>query len=382
MHRPCLSIQEYLTMCASTHILTIMRIPTEPRAIQLAVERLREILNPAYGPDGPGCARYEVGVTVDDRLRVLDAIYTVGPHSFALEWRRTGTLMHVTNAVLYLKHTVCGPLRSEIPLVAVPYMGESGRAYCEQNGVAWLDLSGNTSISATGLYIQVIGRPNQFRRPGRPESAFGPKGSRIARWLLMNPSATIRQRALASATGLDEGYVSRVVRKLIDGRLAIRDDRGIEICDADLLLDTWNEEYRFDRHTLIAGHIAAATGENLTRQVAHTLAERQVPYAATGLAAAWMWTKYAGFRLSTVYLKDAPSTELTTTLGFRDEPRGANIWLVVPNDEGVFYGATDVEGVRCVHPIQTILDLKAHPERSREAIDVLRRHLAWNGDAA
>lgn len=354
-----------------------MSIPSESQAIHLAVQRLREILDTPYGN---GCASYEV--RVNDGLQVLDAVYTVGPHSFALEWKRSGNLMHVANAVLQLKQTVCDPLRPEIPLVAVPYMGEAGRAYCEENDVAWLDLSGNASISAEGLYIQLVGHPNRFRRPGRPESAFGPKGSRIARWLLMNPTSPINQRGLASVTGLDEGYVSRVVRKLIDSRLVVRDDEGIKIRNADLLLNAWNEEYRFDKHKVVAGHVVSNTGDNLTRQIAQILADRQVPYATTGLSAAWMWTRHAGFRLTTIYLKQAPSAELMATLGFRSEPRGANVWLVVPNDEGVFHGATNVEGVCCVHPVQAILDLKAHPERSREAIDVLRTHLVWNGDAA
>ena len=71
-----------------------------------------------------------------------------------------------------------------VPLLAAPYMGETARAYCEENGVAWLDLSGNGRIVAPGMFHQEIGHPNRFPRPGRPENAFGPKGSRIARQLL------------------------------------------------------------------------------------------------------------------------------------------------------------------------------------------------------
>jgi hypothetical protein len=51
------------------------------------------------------------------------------------------------------------------------------------------------------------------------------------------------------------------------------------------------------------------------------------------------------------------------------------VWLVVPNDEGVFDGAAEREGVRCVHPVQAYLDLKDHPERSAEAAQQLRRKL-------
>ena len=95
----------------------------------------------------------------------------------------------------------------------------------------------------------------------------------------------------------------------------------------------------------------------------------------TALPAAWLWTRYAGFRLSTVYLSVDPSAGLKEDLGFREEHRGANTWLVVPNDEGVFDGAELVDDIRCVHPVQAYVDLKNHPERAAEAASELRRRL-------
>ena len=97
--------------------------------------------------------------------------------------------------------------------------------------------------------------------------------------------------------------------------------------------------------------------------------------AATALAAAWLWTRYAGFRLSTVYLSIPPSPALKRDISFREEARGANTWLVVPNDEGVFDGAESVDGIRCVHPVQAYLDMKDHPERAPEAAAELRGRL-------
>ena len=61
-----------------------------------------------------------------------------------------------------------------------------------------------------------------------------------------------------------------------------------------------------------------------------------------------------------------------TDLGFREEPRGTNTWRVVPDDEGVFHGTSQVDGVRCAHPVQVHLDLKDHPEGASEAADELR----------
>jgi hypothetical protein len=60
-------------------------------------------------------------------------------------------------------------------------------------------------------------------------------------------------------------------------------------------------------------------------------------------------------------------------MGFREESRGENVWFVLPNDEVVFHGEAERQGVNCVHPVQAYLDLTDHPERSGEAAEQLRK---------
>jgi hypothetical protein len=93
-------------------------------------------------------------------------------------------------------------------------------------------------------------------------------------------------------------------------------------------------------------------------------------------------TRFAGFRLVTFYLREQPPAALLDELSFREEERGANVWLVVPNDEGVFHGSSEREGIRCVHPVQVYLDLGAHPERASEAATELReQYVSWRQSA-
>ena len=263
------------------------------------------------------------------------------------------------------------------PLLAVPHMSEAAQERCAQADLPWLDLSGNARIIVPGIFYQNLGNPNRFRRAGRPESAFGPRGARIARRLLMEPTKPVRQRTLASSTGLDEGHTSRIVGKLLEAGLVDRGEDGISVANPDLLLDAWRDDYRFDRHEVIRGHIASRGGDVLIQAISAILSRIDEPYAATALPAAWLWTRYAGFRLSTVYLSNPPSAALKKELGFREEARGANTWLVVPNDDGVFDGVEPVDGIRCVHPVQAYVDLKDHPERATEAAEELRRRLQW-----
>jgi hypothetical protein len=277
-------------------------------------------------------------------------------------------------AVTRLKENSKNQGKGFIPLLVVPFMGETGRTLCEEHEIAWLDLSGNAHIKAPGLLINIEGKPNRFKSAGRPPNLFAPKSSRIVRQFLIQPDRALNQRELSQATDLDEGYTSRIVRRFEETGLVVRDEEGLpRPKDTEQLLDAWHEAYDFMKHHIIKGHVAARTGKELLHRIADVL-EKQAPgYAATGLGAAWLYTHFANFRVATFYLSHVPADGLSNTLGFREDDRGANTWLVVPNDEGIFHGSEVQEGIRCVHPVQVYLDLKAHPERSAEAASRLRQ---------
>jgi len=272
--------------------------------------------------------------------------------------------------------------RRAVPLLVVPFMSDAGRRVCQAAGIAWFDLCGNAHIVAPGIRIIVDGRPNRFRGPGRPASLFAPKSARVVRWLLENEGRPLTQREIARATDMTDGFVSRIASRLEEERYVVREASGaLRVKDPALLLDAWREEYRFDKHVLLQGHVAARSGDALTRFVGDTLADGAIEHAATGLAAAWQMTRFAAFRIATFFVAEAPSKALREKLGFREVARGANLWLLIPNDAGVFHGAATHDGVRCVHPVQAYVDLKAHPERAAEAAERLRsRRLNWSHD--
>jgi hypothetical protein len=351
-----------------------MRPPNEQEAIERVVEALAGWLD-----DGASEAR----ALQPPKTSQVDTFAEVGGHTFQVKWTRSGALAAVARAVELLRNEQRLAGEGIIPLIAVPYMGEAGRRLCDEARVSWLDLSGNATITGSGLRVLIEGRPNAFARRGRPSNAFAPKSARITRWLLMNPDARVNQRELSKAVAVDEGLVSRVVSKLQGDALVVRDEQGaLRVPDPDLLLEAWNEAYEFSRHEIIRGHVAARSGDALVRVLAGTFDEQAVEYAVTGLAAAWLYTHFAGFRIATFYLRTRPGRATLDELGFREEERGANVWLVLPRDEGVFQGAGLHEDVRCVHPVQAWLDLHAHPERATEAANHLRReHLNWRTDA-
>jgi len=65
--------------------------------------------------------------------------------------------------------------------------------------------------------------------------------------------------------------------------------------------------------------------------------------------------------------------DVASLLNLKEVGSGANITLLDPYDEGVFYGTQVIDDIRIVSPLQIYLDLKGYKGRGEEAADVLLR---------
>jgi hypothetical protein len=310
---------------------------------------------------------------------VPDLILKVQNYIFLVHFKFMDTIELLHRLALDSRRKARSLKKYQIPLLVVPFMAGPLKEYCLKHDISWLDLSGNAHIKGPGLVIRIGGRP-PVKVGGRTFGVFAPNSSRITRQLLMNPEGRISQRRLSHLADVDEGFTSRIVKNLLNTGAIARDSEGqLSVPNPALLLNSWHEAYDFNKHTILKGHIAARSSEELLLKFPRLMKPISMKYAATGLGAAWLYDHFANFRIVTFYLEQRPDEEVLKEFNFIEGDQGANIWLVMPNDEGVFQGSREVDGVICVHPIQVYLDLKGHPERSVEAAESLREHyLKWS----
>lgn len=341
----------------------------EKNALKLVIIQLEQLV----GETAQNVAFEPGAQSHDDRFNP-DIVVEIGGFRFVVEYKGSSLIAPIAAGIEQLKRIPVGP--DEVRLLAVPFMGDIGSGKCAEAGISWLDLSGNADVTAPGLRLYVRGEKNKFTSPGRNENPFAPKSSRIARHLLYQPHRSWTQRELANETGLGEGFVSRIVKSLESQQLISRDSQGkLIVGKSEVMLDAWQQGYDFTRHEIIRGHVAGRSGEEIQGKISNTLKNLSVDHAATGLGAAWLYSRFAAFRTVSVYLKEWPDEHIFEPLGFRENSSGANVWLIIPKDPDIFHGVQPVADIPCVHRIQVWLDLKSHPERSEEAAVELRKSL-------
>lgn len=312
--------------------------------------------------------------------RACDAVLCTSERVFVIEYVVDASAGHVGTGLRDLK-SCTEDTAGVIPLLVVPYMRPTAREMCDAAGVSWLDLSGNANITGPGLRVRIEGRPDENNAPGRPRSVFSPAGTSIALAFLLNPERAFTQTELSEETLKNRGSVSRYVRRLAKAGFITSEGSGRgarwRVHDPDMMLDAWHAEYDFSMHEVKRGHIPGRGGMDLVHLLSEQFQKADLCYAMTGLPAAWLMRPFATFRTVTAYVPPTLPQSLLDGLGFLDEPRGANIWLVRPRDEGVLMGSEMTDGIRRVNPVQAYLDLKAQPERADEAAAELRQQMPW-----
>jgi hypothetical protein len=342
-----------------------------PSSANIAERTIREFLGAWLGvPE-------VVAVPLSGQPVQPDYAFQAGPQKFVVEFKGVDDIAHVDHAIRNLA-VVLHTLPDAMPLLVVPYMGPKAKKYISTRHTSWMDLSGNADIIGPGIRILIDGKPNRFAAHGRPSSAFSPRASRIARVMLAAHERSWLQHELVAETGLSGGYVSKVVGRLVEDELIVShpEDGRLKPRSPATMLDAWAQAYDFSKHSIAKFHAIGRTGPEVLAALAGRMRSAGIDHAATGLAAAWQISQHADFRLTTLFVNE-PLLD-PEAVGLRPVEEGENVWVVVPNDNGVFYGVREAVGVNYVLPVQAYMDLAGQPERAKEAAAELRsHHLGW-----
>jgi len=202
--------------------------------------------------------------------------------------------------------------------------------------------------------------------PPKVTNIFAPKSSRVLRVLLVDVGRDWNEREIAGAAEVSTGMVHYVCRALIEaGYLARNESNRLVLIDPLRLLKRWAAYHQYDNTNKFIDYY---TFEREVEKVLENIAKIDLDYAATVLTGALLVAPYVRPVDLHFYVPNKETGEkLAEKLGLSPIPRGGNIKLAIPYDEGVFYGNREVEGVKVVSNIQLYVDLYNYPARGEEA---------------
>ena len=289
-----------------------------------------------------------------------------------VETKTLGTPKQVREAVNSLIR-IADPRKAAYGIVVAPFISTKTAAICKMNGIGFVDLSGNCYLQFKQVVISIENKANKFPFREGLSSIYAPKSERILRVLLTFPYRGWKVIDLAEEADISLGMISHVGKKLIEEEWAERNSDGISLTKPESLLEDWSKNYTFQRNKLLNYYTLLSVPE-LELGLGQICKQQGILYALTGFSAANKIAPMVKGQRSMIYL-GAEIEKLAEKLSLKRVESGANVVLIKPYDEGVFWKSESIGDVMVANPIQVYLDLKRYPGRGEEAADQILKEI-------
>jgi hypothetical protein len=263
--------------------------------------------------------------------------------------------------------------KRDYPVFIAPYIAPTAAAICDQYHAGYCDLAGNCRLAFDRVYIRREGFPNPSVQKRDLRSLYSPKAERVLRVLLVAGKRIWRMQELADEARVSLGQAASVKKLLFDQEWIEVEAGGFRLRSLDHavlpMLAEWAGNYRIERNTA-RQYYSLKPIPQTEAELAVACRRIKAQLAFSGFSGAVRFAPAVRYQRITSYiLGDLPG--LANRLGLKPVSSGANVTLVEPYDEGVFYGTKEVEGAPVVSPVQLYIDLTQTKGRGGEAASAI-----------
>jgi DNA-binding MarR family transcriptional regulator len=284
----------------------------------------------------------------------------------------------------------CSMLRNSYCVLGAPYLSEASMKICREYGIGYIDLAGNSLLNFESVFIKTEGRPNPYVSTRPLRNLFSPKSTRVLRVLLTNPNQGWYVKDIAEEAKVSLGKASNVKQRLLDYEYAEQvpgqRQKKIRLADPEKLLKDWADNYSYIDNRLFS-YYSLEDPMEIEERIMSFCANTGVRCALTLTSADARLTHFLrGAARSFMYIEKPlePAASYLglneVDLGLKEVDSGENVTIMVPYDEGVFYGVQEVDNLNIVSDIQLYLDLQGYRQRGKDAAEFLldrRIKKAW-----
>ncbi|MGH9307719.1 MAG: hypothetical protein ACRD0I_12670 [Acidimicrobiales bacterium] len=266
-------------------------------------------------------------------------------------------------------------------LVVSEWLGQRTRELLEEQGISYLDLTGNALIRLDNpaVFIRSMGSARAPKPVQRGTVRLrGAKAGRVLRLLLdVRPPFGVRE--VASATGVAVSYVSHLLDFFDQEALIERSKRRrVESVDIPRLLRRWGNEYDVYRTNETSSYVARQGAQQVLEQIRGSAA-LSTPVVVTGSFAAVRLAPVAAPSLLALYCNDPDALAVPLDLLPADE--GSNVALLKPYDRVVWDRTSTADRISYAAPSQVAVDCLTGNGRMPAEGDALLNWMTQNESA-
>ncbi len=216
-------------------------------------------------------------------------------------------------------------------LVVAPWLSPRSREILQENGLNYLDLTGNVRlrIPRPSIYILLDGAQQDPSPPAKPPVRLQGSSINALVRVLADFQPPYRLVDLSAASGLSNGYVSRALEALVDERLIERDPRSKTVTDVDWqrLLRARAENYNLTKSNRSRNYIARTGVQPLLRALGTSTEDQAL---VTGSFAASTYVQVAAPTQLALYVPNFEAVAQRYDLIPTNQ--GANVVLLIAAD--------------------------------------------------
>ncbi len=256
-------------------------------------------------------------------------------------------------------------------IIISEFMSGEKQKICRDEGIFYLDLSGNVFIRKDSFLIDRSGYPNLFPEKRGQRNPFSDKASLVLRALIKEYDKSWGIREIASETGIDPGFVSRLVGELENRSYIRKTNSKIKPANIEGILEDWVHAYSYKKN-MIKKYFSATPEPS---DIIKLLTGIKGNYALSLQAGASLIAPHASFNEVHIYTgSDSIGDTVRNKLRLKEVDRGANVFIMNPYyTQSVFYGLQHKNGINIVSNVQLYLDLYNYPLRGLEQAEHIYR---------
>lgn len=266
-------------------------------------------------------------------------------------------------------------------LLVCPHIAEPLASDLRKAGIAHADLNGRLFLRSHAGLVDIRPGEIRFRSPKKGPDPFSPKAARILRSLLCRRDAELTQEELAHLTGASRTLVSQVLAHLTEdgwvrqlGTSAPGRPAHYQLADFEGLLSAWEQRDQWrERVTIHEYSVLSNKPDEIARKLLDAVGGKSIAF--TQWFAAWLRRPHTTAPVVSAYVKKRHILEIAPA---RRVSTGGNLWLIVPEDEGVWREGQEIGDFPLVSDVQIYLDLLQVGQRGPETAAELRQ---WEGFA-